>query len=124
MSNEQYAYTLTLLQKVWVLILIAIYFAGFMNEYHFPGVREEALKGEDILWNAQRVLFFGLMGVGFLIDIVRMREDRKKAFIFLLLSLIMGGFSGLVSAIQFKLIAFLFGWLQMGDGIPGLDSGG
>jgi len=107
-SGDKVAETLILLQKVWVLFLIAVYFSGFMNEYHFPGSRAEPLPGEDILWQAQKVLFFGLLCVGFLIDAVQMRQDRQKAFIFLFLSLTLGGLSASVSAMQFKLIAFLF----------------
>ncbi len=101
--------TLNLLQKIWVGFLIALYFTGFMNEYHFPGMREEPLEGEEILWNVQKVFFFGLMGVGVLIDVVRMREDRQKAFNYLLFSLLLGGFSTYISAQQFKAVAFLFG---------------
>ena len=109
MSHEQTAETLTLLHRVWALFLIAVYVAGFMDEYHFPGNRKEPLEAEAILWNAQRVLFFGLMFVGFLIDLVQMREDRNKAFLFLFLSLILGGFSGWISAIQCKMVTQLFG---------------
>ena len=109
MSHEKIAETLTLLHRVWALFLIAVYFAGYMDEYHFPGNRKEPLEAEAILWNAQRVLFFGLMFVGFLIDLVQMREDRHKAFLFLFLSLILGGFSGWISAIQCKIITQLFG---------------
>lgn len=109
MSQEKLAETLTLLQHVWVLFLIAVYFMGFMDEYHFPGNREEPLEAQAILWNAQRVLFFGLMFVGFLIDLVQMREDRHKAFLFLFLSLILGGASSWVSAIQCKIVFQIFG---------------
>ncbi len=109
MSHEKIAETLTLLHRVWALFLIVVYFAGFMDEYHFPGSRKEPLEAEAILWNAQRVLFFGLMFVGFLIDIVQMREDRHKAFLFLFLSLILGGFSGWISSIQCKIVTQLFG---------------
>lgn len=109
MTQEKLADTLVLLKRVWTLFLIAIYFIGFMNEYHFPGMREEPLEGEAILWNAQRVLFFGLMFVGFLVDAVQMREDRQKAFLFLFLSLVLGGLSSWIPAIQFHAIAYVFG---------------
>ncbi len=108
MSQEKLAETLTLLHRVWALFLIAVYFLGFMDEYHFPGERKEPLPAEAILWNAQRVLFFGLMFVGFLIDLVQMREDRKKAFLFLLLSLLLGGMASLISAIQCQIVSLLF----------------
>jgi hypothetical protein len=107
-SQEKIAQTLTLLHRVWALFLIALYFAGFMDEYHFPGNREKPLEGEAILWNVQRVLFFGLMFVGFLIDLVQIREDRNKAFLFLLLSLLLGGFSSWISAFQCKILFRLF----------------
>lgn len=108
MSQEKLNETLTLLQQVWTLFLIAIFILGFMDEYHFPGNREEPLEAEAILWNAQKVLFFGLMGVGFLIDLVQLREDRHKAFLFLFLSLVLGGFSSWISALQCKLLFQLF----------------
>ena len=106
--QEKLEETLTLLQQIWALFLIAVYFSGFMAEYHFPGNREEPLETEAILWNAQRVLFFGLMFVGFLIDLVQMRGDRHKAFLFLSLSLLLGGFSSWVSAVQCKILLQLF----------------
>jgi hypothetical protein len=106
--QEKSAETLTLLHQVWALFLIAVYFSGFMDEYHFPGNREEPLEAEAILWNVQRVFFFGLMFVGFLIDIVQMREDRHKAFLFLFLSLLLGGFSSWISALQCNLLFQLF----------------
>lgn len=112
MSQEKIAETLTLLQRVWTLFLIAVYFMGFMDEYHFPGNREEPLEGQAILWNTQRVMFFGLMFVGFLIDIVQMREDRSKAFLFLFLSLVLGGLSSWISAIQCQVIFRFFGITQ------------
>ena len=49
------------------------------------------------------------MGLGFLIDLVRMREDRNKAFIFLFLSLILGGFSGGIGAIQYWAFRYFLG---------------
>lgn len=110
MSRKNVAETLTLLKRVWGLFLIALYFMGFMNEYQFPGMREEPLEGEAILWSVQRVLFFGLMCVGFLIDVVQMRENRQKAFLFLFLSLVLGSLSGWVSAFQFKVLSSLFGF--------------
>ncbi|MFQ5449798.1 MAG: hypothetical protein ACE5E9_04180 [Nitrospinaceae bacterium] len=109
MADYHTASTLALLQKVWALFLIAVYFAGFMNAYHFPGNREKPLEGEALLWDVQKVLFFAMMFVAFLIDIVRSREDRNRAFIFLFLSLILGGFSVSISALQFQGVAFLFG---------------
>jgi hypothetical protein len=106
--QEKLGETLTLLHQVWALFLIAVYFSGFMDEYHFPGNREEPLETEAILWNVQRVFFFGLMFVGFLIDLVQMRKDRQKAFLFLVLSLLLGGFSSWISALQCNILLQLF----------------
>ena len=55
------------------------------------------------------LFFFSLMGLGFLIDLVRMREDRNKAFIFLFLSLLLGSLSGGVGAIQYQVFNFIVG---------------
>ena len=68
--------------------------------------------GRKILSDLQRLFFFSLMGLGFLIDLVRMREDRNKAFIFLLLSLFLGGFSGGLGAIQYQVFNFIVGGEQ------------
>ena len=65
--------------------------------------------GRKVLSDLQGLFFFSLMGVGFLIDLVRMREDRNKAFIFLLLSLFLGGFSGGVGSIQYQVFDFFVG---------------
>ena len=65
--------------------------------------------GRKILNDLQRLFFFALMGAGFLIDLVRMREDRNKAFIFLLLSLLLGGFSGGIGAIQYQAFYHVLG---------------
>ena len=65
--------------------------------------------GRKVLGDLQRLFFFSLMGLGFLIDLVRMREDRNKAFIFLLLSLFLGGFSGGVGAIQYQVFNLIVG---------------
>lgn len=109
MADERIAETLALLQKVWTLFLIALYGVGFLDAYHFPGAREEPEEGEAILWNLQKVLFFALMGAGFLVDAVRMREDRSKAYQFLFLSLILGGIASFATGLQYKLVAVLFG---------------
>ena len=111
--------TLELLHKIWTLFLIGIYFTCFMNEYYFPGFRDEPLKGEFIFWKIQRVLFFCLMALGFLTDIVQIRIDRSKAYLFLLFSIILGGLSSLLGAYQFRVIAKLFqvtgeGWVGGG----------
>ena len=107
-QNSSIYEMLHLLQKLWALVLVLIYFACFMNEYHYPGFREEPLEGEAIYWKIQRVLFFGLMGLGFLADVVQMRIDRTKAYFYLFMSLILGGLSGVIGAYQYRFLdAFL-----------------
>ncbi|MFQ5716122.1 MAG: hypothetical protein ACE5GQ_03365 [Nitrospinales bacterium] len=119
MSDRKEIETTTLLRQVWAMLLIGMYFACFMNEYYYPGFRDQPLEGEEIFWQVQRVLFFGLLGMGFLVDIVQMRADRDKAFRFIFLSLILGGLSGFIGAFQFKLISGIFGQIA-GVGGPGL----
>jgi hypothetical protein len=49
------------------------------------------------------------MGMGFLIDLVRMRENKNNAFLFLLLSLLLGGISGGIGALQSQFIFHIMG---------------
>ena len=100
--------TLTLIKTVWIFLLMALDLACFYNEYRFPGMREQPLDGEAVFWKAQRVLYFGLLGVGFLADIVQMRVDRKRAFIFLTLSLVLGGLATIAGAYQYRLVSYFF----------------
>ena len=105
--------TLTLIKIVWSLLLIALYMACFLNEYKFPGFRDTPLEGEEIYWKIQRLFYFGLLGVGFLADLVQMRLDRRKAFMFLLLSLLLGGLATIIGVYQFRAVQALFrllGW--------------
>lgn len=110
---------LTYAMQVWTVFLIGLYAASFMNEYHFPGFRDEPLEGEAFFWKMQRVLFFALLAAGVLVDIVRMRIDRQKAFQFLFISLIMGGLSSTLGAMQFQIISYMFS--LFGSGGPGAD---
>ena len=96
-----------LMLMLWSFFLIVLYMCSFLTEYHFPHEEEEMVLGRKVLGDLQRLFFFSLMGLGFLIDLVRMREDRNKAFIFLLLSLFLGGFSGGVGAIQYQVFNFI-----------------
>ena len=98
-----------LMLMLWSFFLIVLYMCSFLTEYHFPHEEEEMVIGRKVLGDLQRLFFFSLMGLGFLIDLVRMREDRNKAFIFLLLSLFLGGFSGGVGAIQYQVFNFIVG---------------
>jgi hypothetical protein len=108
-KEPQVEATLILLKKIWVFFLVGLYAACLYNEYLFPGSREEPLKGEDILWKIERVLFFGLMGLGLLTDVVQIRIDRSKAFLFLFTSLILGGLCNLIAQGQMKVLRFIFG---------------
>ncbi len=102
--------TLILLKKIWVFFLVGLYAVCLYNEYRFPGVREEEpLEGEAILWKIQRVFFFGMMGLGFLADIVQIRIDRSKAFLYLFASLVLGGMCSLIAMGQMKLLNFFIG---------------
>ena len=96
---------------LWAFFLIVLYTCSFLTEYYFPH-EEEIVLGRKVLSDLQRLFFFSLMGMGVLIDLVRMREDRNKAFIFLLLSLLLGGFSGGVGAIQYQVFHFIAGGWQ------------
>ena len=98
-----------LMLMLWSFFLIVLYMCSFLTEYHFPHEEEEMVLGRKVLGDLQRLFFFSLMGLGFLIDLVRMREDRNKAFFFLLLSLFLGGFSGGVGAIQYQVFNFIVG---------------
>jgi len=114
MDNEptpklQLEETLMLLKKIWVLFLVGLYTACLYNEYIFPGIREgEPLEGEVIWLNIERVLFFGLMGLGLLTDIVHIRIDRSKAFLFLFASLILGGLCSMIAMGQMKVLRMVF----------------
>ena len=110
-KEPQVEETLILLKKIWVFFLVVLYAACLYNEYRFPGIREEGepLEGEAILWKIQRVLFFGLMGLGLLTDIVQIRIDRSKAFLYLFASLILGSLCNLIALGQMKLLNFFVG---------------
>jgi len=109
MEVDKFAETTTLMKKIWVVFLIGLYSASFLNEYHFPGMREKPLEGEEVLWQIQQVIFFGLMFLGLLIDLVEMRIDRNRSFRFLILSLVMGSLSGFVGSLHYKMFSHLTG---------------
>ena len=106
--------TLILLRQIWTLLLIGLYFACFMNEYYYPGFRSEPLSGEEIFWDIQRVLFFGLLALGALVDIMRLRKKRNNAFQYLLLSFILGGLSGIIGTYQYRIMSAALGWMAEG----------
>jgi len=94
---------------LWAFFLIVLYVCSFLTEYHYPHKEEEIVAGRKILGDLQRLFFFALMGVGFLIALVRLREDSNKAFLFLLSSLLLGGFSGGIGAIQYQAFYHVLG---------------
>ena len=109
-KEPQVEETLILLKKIWVFFLVGLYAICLYSEFRFPGTREgEPLPGEDILWKIERVIFFGLMGLGLLADIVQIRIDRSKAFLYLFASLVLGGLCNLVAMGQMKVFKFIFG---------------
>jgi len=99
--------TRELLLKVWTALLMGSYGVGFLHEKMLVE-QAEALKA-GILPDVAKLLFFTLMFVAFLIDIVEMREDKEKAYHFLFLSLILGGFSATISAMQYHALAWVLG---------------
>ena len=110
-AREKIEQTERFMFKLWTAFLITLYACSFLTEYHFPGERDEMVAGEMILNDLQKLFFFALMGLGFLIDLVRMRKDKNNAFIFLLLTLLLGGLSGGIGAMQSQFI-----FLVMGEG--------
>lgn len=110
MSQDPIQETLTFMKKTWAVFALALLYAALQAEHHFPGQREDPLnEGERLMWITQRVLLFGLMALGFLIDIVRMRQDRSKAYHYLFLSLLIGGLAGPLGALQHQILAGLLG---------------
>ncbi|MEK9629260.1 MAG: hypothetical protein VW455_09595 [Nitrospinota bacterium] len=106
MTSNNLQQTRELLLKVWTILLMGLYGVGFQQE------KMLALQGQepkaDILPDVAKLLFFALMFVAFLMDIVEMREDRDKAFRFLVLSLVLGGISATISALQYHAWSWLF----------------
>ena len=94
---------------LWAIFLIILYVCSFLVEYHFPGQEEDLVAGEKILTDLQKVFFFALMGMGFLIDLVNMRYDKNKAYVFLIWSLVLGGFSSGIGAMQYHVIFQIMG---------------
>jgi hypothetical protein len=98
-----------LLRQVWAFMLMVLYGIGGFQERLGNLQVEGLLAGESILPDVAKVIFFGLLFVSFLIDIVEMREDKDKAYQFLFLSLILGGLSARISAMQYQAITWLAG---------------
>ena len=107
MSRYQIEETKELLLKIWAVLLMGLYGVGFLHEKML--VQQTLEASEEILPDIAKLLFFALMFVSFLVDIVEMREDRNKAYRFLILSLFLGGLSATISAIQYHAWAWILG---------------
>ena len=107
MASYNIDQTRELLLKVWSVLLMGLYGVGFLHQ-KMLAQQAEALKA-DVLADVAKLFFFALMFVAFLIDIVEMREDKEKAYRFLFLSLILGGFSATISAMQYHVLSWVLG---------------
>ena len=107
MASYNVDQTRELLLKVWSILLVGLYVVGFLREKMLVQ-QAEALKA-DVLPDVAKLVLFALMFVAFLIDIVEMREDKEKAYHFLFLSLILGGFSATISAMQYHVLSWVLG---------------
>ena len=105
MANINLEETKIILRQVWAFMLMGLYGIGVFQERTVTLQTEAALATESILPDVAKVLFLGLLFVSFLIDLVEMREDKDKAYQFLFLSLIAGGLSATISAMQYHALA-------------------
>ncbi len=101
--------TKILLRQVWAFMLMALYGIGVFQERAVAIQAGVVQAAESILPDVAKVIFFGLLFVSFLIDIVEMRENKDKAYQFLFLSLIAGGLSATISAMQYHALVRIFG---------------
>ncbi|MFT4578698.1 MAG: hypothetical protein ACI9UO_001521 [Nitrospinales bacterium] len=107
MSSYKVEETRELLLKVWSVLLMGLYGVGFLHEKML--VQQTLEASEEILPDIAKLLFFALMFVSFLVDIVEMRVDKNKAYRFLLLSLLLGGVSATISAMQYHAWVWMLG---------------
>ena len=101
--------TKILLRQVWAFMLMGLYGIGVFQERVVTLQAEAAQATESILPDVGKVLFLGLLFVSLLIDLVEMREDKDKAYQFLFLSLVVGGLSATISAMQYQAIMWIAG---------------
>ena len=101
--------TKILLRQVWTFMLMGLYGIGVFQERAVTLQAEAAQATESILPDLAKVLFLGLLFVSLLIDLVEMREDKDKAYQFLFLSLIAGGLSATISAMQYHALVEILG---------------
>ena len=109
MAGNNLDETKILLRQIWTFMLMGLYVLGALQERALILQVEALPAAESILPDAAKVIFFGLLFVSFLIDIVEMREDKDKAYQFLFLSLIAGGLSATISAMQYHALAVVLG---------------
>ena len=76
-AREKIEQTERFILIVWTVFLIILYVCSFLSEYRFPIKQEEMVIGARILIDLQKLFFFALMGLGFLIDLVRMKKDKN-----------------------------------------------
>ena len=101
--------TKILLRQVWAFMLMGLYGIGVFQERAVTLQAEAAQATESILPDVAKVLFLGLLFVSLLIDLVEMRENKDKAYQFLFLSLIAGGLSATISAMQYHALVEILG---------------
>jgi hypothetical protein len=101
--------TKILLRQVWAFMLMGLYGIGVFQERAVTLQAEATQATESILPDVAKVLFLGLLFVSLLIDLVEMREDKDKAYQFLFLSLIAGGLSATISAMQYHALVEILG---------------
>jgi hypothetical protein len=101
--------TKILLRQVWAFMLMGLYGIGIFQERAVTLQVKAAQATESIFPDVAKVLFLGLLFVSFLIDLVEMREDKDKAYQFLFLSLIAGGLSATISAMQYHALVEILG---------------
>ena len=107
MASYSIDQTREMLLKVWSVLLMGLYGVGFLREKMLVQ-QAEALKA-DALPDVAKLFLFALMFVAFLIDIVEMREDKEKAYRFLFLSLMLGGLSATITAMQYHVLSWVLG---------------
>ena len=101
--------TKILLRQVWTFMLTGLYDIGVFQERAVTLQAEAAQATESILPDVAKVLCLGLLFVSLLIDLVEMREDKDKAYPNLFLSLIAGGLSATISAMQYHALVEILG---------------
>ena len=87
MASYNLEETKILLRQAWTFLLMGLYGIGIFQERSVVLQTAAAQAAESIFSDMAKVIFFALIFVSFLIDIVEMREDKNRAYQFLFLSL-------------------------------------